>query len=151
MLDVILAIGDLIDYIFEDDDDPAGGGNDEFLRKLILGQAPGPTSRMSKNCASRFSWCPATTTTGSIHTSLSSDLQVRTTASKRLRRVKNFPPYHLMQADALALANALAGRPSTPTSKTSARQSAARMVEVDPEIKGYRAFLRSHVVHRAAW
>ena len=30
VLDVILAIGDLFDYIFEDDDDPSGGGNAAF-------------------------------------------------------------------------------------------------------------------------
>lgn len=42
VLDVIVATGDLYDYQFEDDDDPASGGNAAFLRRLILGQAPGP-------------------------------------------------------------------------------------------------------------
>ena len=41
-LDVILSTGDQYDYIFEDGDDPALGGNAAFLRSLILGQAPGP-------------------------------------------------------------------------------------------------------------
>ena len=41
VLDVIVATGDLYDYIFEDDDDPNGGGNVAFLRQLILGEAPG--------------------------------------------------------------------------------------------------------------
>ncbi len=37
----VLLTGDCYDYIREDDDDPAGGGNAEFLRQLVLGQAPG--------------------------------------------------------------------------------------------------------------
>jgi hypothetical protein len=42
-LDVIVVTGDVIDYIFEDDDDVNAGGNALFMRKLILGQEPGPT------------------------------------------------------------------------------------------------------------
>lgn len=41
VLDVILATGDLYDYIYEEGE-TVGGGNAEFLRHLILGQAPGP-------------------------------------------------------------------------------------------------------------
>ena len=39
LLDVILATGDIIDYLFENDDD-ADGGNALFARLLILGQSP---------------------------------------------------------------------------------------------------------------
>jgi hypothetical protein len=41
VLDVILATGDLYDYSYEDDD-PPGESNANFMRNLILGQAPGP-------------------------------------------------------------------------------------------------------------
>ncbi len=41
-MDVIVATGDLIDYLHETDDDPQGLGNAGFLRDLILGRAPGP-------------------------------------------------------------------------------------------------------------
>ncbi|MEJ7601261.1 MAG: tachylectin-related carbohydrate-binding protein [Kofleriaceae bacterium] len=41
-LDVVIATGDLYDYIYEDDDDPRGTGNALWLRRLILGEAPGP-------------------------------------------------------------------------------------------------------------
>lgn len=41
-LDVIVATGDLYDYTFEDDDNPSGEGNASWLRKLVLGEAPGP-------------------------------------------------------------------------------------------------------------
>lgn len=40
VLDVILATGDIIDYMFEDDDDPDGGGNALFAREIILGRWP---------------------------------------------------------------------------------------------------------------
>ena len=41
VLDVILATGDLYDYIYEKGE-TTGGGNAEFLMHLILGQVPGP-------------------------------------------------------------------------------------------------------------
>lgn len=42
VLDLILATGDIVDYLFEDDDDPEGGGNPFFARDLILGRNPSP-------------------------------------------------------------------------------------------------------------
>lgn len=39
-LDAILATGDLIDYIFEEDDHQLGSGNWGFLEKLLRGQVP---------------------------------------------------------------------------------------------------------------
>ena len=42
VLDVILATGDIVDYIFEDDDDQNGGGNPLFAREIILGRWPSP-------------------------------------------------------------------------------------------------------------
>jgi len=44
LLDVIVATGDIIDYIFEKDDDPAGDGNAAFARDIILGRSDSPTS-----------------------------------------------------------------------------------------------------------
>jgi hypothetical protein len=41
VVDLILATGDIIDFLFEDDDDPSGGGNALFARELILGRVPG--------------------------------------------------------------------------------------------------------------
>ena len=37
VLDVVIVTGACYDYIREDDDDPEGGGNAEFLRRLVLG------------------------------------------------------------------------------------------------------------------
>ena len=42
VLDVIVATGDLYDYLFERDDDRDGGGNAQFLHDLLCGRAPGP-------------------------------------------------------------------------------------------------------------
>lgn len=42
LLDVVVATGDLYDYLHEDGDDPAGDGNAAFLVELIRGLAPGP-------------------------------------------------------------------------------------------------------------
>ena len=38
VLDVILATGDILDYLYEDDDEP-GGGNALFIRDLLLGRS----------------------------------------------------------------------------------------------------------------
>jgi hypothetical protein len=40
VLDVVLATGDIIDYIFENDDDRNGGGNAAFAREILLGKWP---------------------------------------------------------------------------------------------------------------
>lgn len=42
VLDVVLATGDIIDYIFEDDDDQGSGGNALFAREILLGKWPSP-------------------------------------------------------------------------------------------------------------
>jgi hypothetical protein len=41
-VDFILATGDLVDYVFENDDPRTGGGNFSFLQRLLLGEAPSP-------------------------------------------------------------------------------------------------------------
>jgi hypothetical protein len=42
VLDVVVATGDLCDYLFERGDDRLGGGNAEFFHELLRGRAPGP-------------------------------------------------------------------------------------------------------------
>jgi len=42
MLDVIIATGDLVSYIFENNDDRNGGGNFEFLKRILIGDVPYP-------------------------------------------------------------------------------------------------------------
>jgi hypothetical protein len=108
ILDIIVATGDLYDYIREDDGDPASGGNAAFLRELVLGQSPGPGFADVEELR-----VPIFTTPGNhdyrrhpyllifdLHPSV---LGVGTD----LRRVKNYQPYNLTQADATALVNRL--------------------------------------------
>src|SRR5262249_6479158 len=40
MLDLVLATGDLVDYLFEADDNPNGPGNFDLFRRILFGQAP---------------------------------------------------------------------------------------------------------------
>lgn len=47
-LDLILATGDLVDYLFEDDDNRNGAGNFGFFEKLILGTSPYPDGRTTE-------------------------------------------------------------------------------------------------------
>ena len=158
VLDVILAIGDVIDYIFEDDDDPAGGGNNEFLRKLILGQAPGPDFPDVEELLVPIFMVPGNHDYRKHPYKLLADLHIRIFGfDKDVTRIKNFPPYHLLQADALVLANALDGRAAGSDVENISPPNAAWMVDVDPEIKGYKTYLadrRSYVVrlgkHRIA-
>ncbi len=44
LLDAVVATGDIIDYIFEKDDDHAGNGNADFARDIILGRSGSSTS-----------------------------------------------------------------------------------------------------------
>ena len=158
VLDVILAIGDVIDYIFEDDDDPAGGGNNEFMRKLILGQAPGPDFPDVEELLVPIFMVPGNHDYRKHPYKLLFDVHIRIFGfDKDVTRIKNFPPYHLLQADALVLANALDGRAAGSDVENISPPNAAWMVDVDPEIKGYKTYLadrRSYVVrlgkHRIA-
>ena len=158
VLDVILATGDMIDYIFEDDDDPDGGGNNEFMRKLILGQAPGPDFPDVEELLVPIFMVPGNHDYRKHPYKLLMDVHIRIDGfEKDLKRITHFAPYHLMQADALALANAMDGRSADSDVENVVPPAAARMVAVDPEIKSYRTFLadrRSYVVrlgkHRVA-
>jgi hypothetical protein len=112
VLDVILAIGDVIDYIFEGNDDPAGGGNNAFMRKLILGQAPGPDFPDVEELRVPIFMVPGNHDYRMHPYRFIFDVHIRIDGfEKDVTRVKNFPPYHLLQSDALVLDNVLAGRP----------------------------------------
>lgn len=47
-LDFILATGDLIDYIFEEDDNRDGGGNFAFLKDILLGRTTSPAGVLAE-------------------------------------------------------------------------------------------------------
>ncbi|AOY57244.1 RICIN domain-containing protein [Desulfococcus multivorans] len=162
-LDVILATGDLYDYIYEDDDDPIGGGNAEFFRKLILGQAPGPDFPDVEELLVPIFMVPGNHDYRKHPYKLIFDIHFGGTALGMhlgidIERITNFSGYHLLRQDAIVLGNRLDGR-SSPFELIGGGvpnvgvDGAERMVEVDPEIKAYKAFLAdrgSYVVRLGA-
>lgn len=147
VLDLIIATGDLVDYIFEDDDDPAGDGNFAFMRQLILGHAPGPDFLDVEELLVPILMVPGNHDYRKHPYKLIFDLHW----GKDLSRVKNFEGYHLLQDDALFLTHRLDANSSTSVPNVSP-DGAARMVEVDPNITGYETLARrgSYVVRLGA-
>jgi len=147
VLDVIVATGDLYDYLFEDNDNPADGGNAAFLRKLILGQAPGPDFPDVEELLVPIFMAPGNHDYRKHPYKLLFDVQISLidlgilgSIDKDVMRIKNFSGYHLLQDDALLLTNRLDGHSGAEAPNLNPA-SAGRMVEVDTEIKPYKTFL----------
>ena len=133
-LDVIVATGDLYDYQFEADDDPAGLGNALFMRKLILGQAPGPDFPDVEELRVPIFVVPGNHDYRKHPYFLIFDLKFGP-LDKRMHTHAN---YNLSEADATALWNAQHGGDGIPVLGP---ESAARMVEVDASLPGYKQCL----------
>ena len=141
VLDLILATGDLVDYLFEDDDDPNGGGNAAFMRQLILGQAPGPDFPDVEELLVPIFMVPGNHDYRKHAYKLICDLHLGgDILGKDIQRIKNFYGYHMRQDDALLLTNRLDGRSGSAVPNVGIN-GAARMIEVDPTIAAYRRFL----------
>lgn len=151
VLDVVVATGDLFDYMFEDDDDRAGGGNALFLRQLILGQAPGPEFPDVEPLLVPVFMVPGNHDYRRHPYRLIFDLHVGGALGVDLDRVKNFSGLGLRQVDATALANRMdpswlsefTGNPALgdDTVPNLSADAAARMVAIDPDATPYRRFL----------
>ena len=146
VLDVILATGDIIDYLFEDDDDENGGGNALFAREIILGRWPSPGFEdVGELRVPIF-------ITGGNHDyrkhpySLLFNLDLGPFNADQIR---NYGPYNVLWKDGLALSR---GDNGDEVPERSA-ESAARMVEVDRENRPFNSCLadrRSYVVQLGA-
>jgi hypothetical protein len=147
VLDLIIATGDLVDYIFEDDDDQASAGNFAFMRQLILGQAPGPDFPTVEELRVPILMVPGNHDYRKHPYKLVFDLHW----GKDLSRIRNFGGYNLLQDDALFLTNRLDASSSTGVPDMGL-DGATRMVEVDPNISGYETLARrgSYVVRLGA-
>ena len=141
-LDLILATGDLFDYIHEDDDDPNGGGNAEFLRQLILGQSAGPDFPDVERLNVPIHAVPGNHDYRKHPYRLIFDLNIKVVglALKDLERVKNYSGYRLNNEEAKELANRLEGGSGVGVPNYSADE-AGRMVAIDNENLPYRTFL----------
>ena len=151
-LDVIVATGDLFDYIHEEDDDPDGGGNALFLRELLLGQAPGPEFPDVEPLRVPVFMVPGNHDYRRHPYRLIFDLHVGVAGvGKDMARVKNFSGLGLRQGDATALANRLdpgwlaelTGDPALSDGRVPnlSSSAAARMVATDPGIAAYHRHL----------
>ncbi|HYN66036.1 MAG TPA: metallophosphoesterase [Ornithinibacter sp.] len=152
VLDVVIVTGDCYDYIHEDDDDPAGGGNAEFLRQLVLGQAPGPDFPDVEPLRVPIFLTPGNHDYRKHAYTLVFDLHVSVgPLGKDVARVTHFGSYGIRKQDAVALTNRLdpgwlaeaAGNPSLgdQSVRNLSSSAGAAMVEIDREMSEYRRFL----------
>ena len=147
VLDIVIATGDVCDYLFEDDDDLDGGGNAEFLRQLIVGQAPGPQFADVEELL-----VPIFITAGNHdyrkHAyKLLADVRVgEPPAAIDILRIETYSGYNLQEDDARRLTFLLDGLRDPPqgpfrfVTKISVGD-AARMVSIDKGLKPFRTFL----------
>jgi Calcineurin-like phosphoesterase len=141
-LDLIVATGDLYDYIYETDDDPTGGGNPEFLAQLILGLAPGPDFPDVEELRVPLCVVPGNHDYRNNPYRLVFDLNAKWGGLSTLdvRRVHNHFGYSLKAEDAAALGRRLDGMTTDDVPNLSAGQ-AAPMVDVDKQMSAYEAFI----------
>ena len=138
VLDVIVATGDLYDYLFEHGDDHAGGGNAEFLRQLLLGQAPGPHFPDVEELRLPIFTVPGNHDYRVNPYELIFNIDLGVLFGERL--VKNYGGYHLPWDDALAL---VTGRNGADGDDVPDRgiDSAATMLDVDTVNRPYHRYL----------
>lgn len=152
VLDLVVVTGDCYDYIHEDDDDPAGGGNAEFLRQLVLGQAPGPDFADVEPLHVPIYLTPGNHDYRRHAYRLVFDLHASVGPfGKDLERVTHFGSFGIRQADAIALTNRLdptwlaeaTGNPALgdQSVRNLSTSAAAEMVEIDRDMREYRQFL----------
>ena len=148
-LDVIIVTGDLVDYAFEDLEDELTGGNPAFLRRLILGQAPGPDFPDPEELLVPIFLTPGNHDYRREPYELVFDLNLTLVnagplgrVSRDVERVKNFSVYNIRQEDAEALQDVLnggdgddAGTPNLGVDR------AARMVELVPDMEAHERHL----------
>ncbi len=144
-LDVIISTGDQYDYIYEDDDDKVGGGNATFIRQLIQGTAPGPDFPDVEELRVPIFMIPGNHDYRKHPYKLIFDLHIgKLGIGKDIERIKNFTGYNLPQKDAQVLESLLDKLPDifgTGQVVNVSPEGAARMVEVDREIKAYKEVL----------
>lgn len=136
-LDLVVATGDLVDYLFEVDDDQDGPGNAGFLRDLILGDAPGPDFPDVEELAVPILMTPGNHDYRINPYRLVFDLRM---LHRDWRRVRNFSGIALLEKEARDLDNALYSPGSTEVADLHPGQ-AESMIAIDPTIRPFREVL----------
>ncbi|MDQ4036776.1 MAG: metallophosphoesterase [Actinomycetota bacterium] len=143
-LDVIVATGDLYDYLYERDDDHSEGGNARFLRQLILGEAPGPDFPDVEELLVPIFMVPGNHDYRENPYLLVFDLRLPwywgLVSLKDLERVRNYSGYNLSQSDAIAW-QITDGHDQPDIPPNLSAEEAAYMVKVDPDNEPYKRFL----------
>jgi predicted MPP superfamily phosphohydrolase len=146
VLDVILATGDIIDYIFENNDDQNAGGNALFARELILGRWPSPTFEDVEELRVPIFMVAGNHDYRKYPYQLLFNLDI---GPLNASQIQNYSGYNIRWRDGLALSR---GDNSDEVPEKSA-DTAAKMVEVDNENKRFTTHLadrRSYVVQLGA-
>lgn len=142
-LDLLVATGDLFDYQYEVDDDPAGTGNAGFFADLLLGRAPGPDFPAVQELR-----VPVLATPGNHeYRRRPYDLVFDLSVPGDDVRVGNYSGHLLHEEEAVALWRHLYGGDGVPDHGA---DEAGRMVEVDEAMRGWRATLGDPAGHVAA-
>lgn len=133
-LDVIVATGDLVDYLYERDDDRRGLGNAGFLRDLVLGRSGSHTVPVVEELRVPILMTPGNHDYRRNHYHLVFDVNV---GSLDLTRVRNFSNLGITEKQAMALGNALyfPGRDEVPNL---GKDRAIAMIEIDDEMSAFR-------------
>lgn len=134
VLDVILATGDIIDYLFEDDDDPNGGGNAHFARELILGKWASAGFEDVGPLRVPIFMVPGNHDYRRNRYRFVFNLDV---GPFNVKQIQNYSPYNLNWKQGLALSR---GDNGDDVPELSA-ETAAKMVEVDPLNLPYTNYL----------
>jgi predicted MPP superfamily phosphohydrolase len=138
-LDLVVATGDLYDFMFEFDDNQAGQGNAAFFRDLLLGRAPGPDFPDVEELRVPIFTVPGNHDYRKHPYALVFDLHDDILGiGHDFKRINNYSTYNLVQDDAVALWNALFGGDGVPNVDG---EHAAQMVEVDASARIYRETL----------
>ncbi len=136
-LDLVVATGDLVDYLYEADDDRAGLGNAGFLRDLVLGRAPGPDFPDVEPLAVPILMTPGNHDYRLHPYRLVFDLRM---VGVDLQRVRNFRGYHLLEREARDLDNALYDPGATEVADLHP-STAERMIAIDTSLRAFREAL----------
>lgn len=126
-LDAIMATGDLVDYVFESDDNRQGTGNFGFLVKLLTGQVRDSTGRAGPKLRVPIFMSPGNHDYRVNPYDLFFDIDV---PLKSDPTISNYGPHNLTEADARRLQGN--------RKPTVSRSKAQGMVKVDKELIAYR-------------
>jgi hypothetical protein len=141
LLDLILVTGDLVDYIFEADDNQSGPGNFELFRKIVLGSAASSNPEVrSEELQVPIFTIPGNHDYRKYPYLLYFDGHLDWLIAEyfNLTTIRNYPSHSLTGLEALAIQN---GGQRTRSRPSLTADKASRMVEVDKRNSAYFKYI----------